>query len=141
MPRLDFSELQSELLRCGVSPRHVRRTVGELSDHYQDLVDRALADGAESDTAQARALAELGDLHDIAAAIRAQPELRSWAYRFPYLALIVYPLTCLALLPAMPVMVGVAHAANLARWAACILLGGVVTAAIFLFMQLTIALT
>ena len=84
---------------------------------------------------------DLGDLRDLAAAIRSQPELRSWAYRFPHLALLVYPLTCLALLPAVPVMAGIAHAGYLARWAACIFLSGVVTAAIFLFMQLTIALT
>jgi hypothetical protein len=141
VPRLDLSELQNELLRSGVSPRHIRRTLGELRDHYDDLVDHAIADGAGYATAQERALAELGDLHDVAVAIRSQPALRSWAYRFPYLALIVYPLTCLALLPAIPVLVGVAHAAHLARWAACIFLSGVVTAAIFLFMQLTIALT
>jgi uncharacterized membrane protein len=141
MLRLDLSELQNELLRSGVAPRVVRRTVGELSDHYEDLVDCALADGVESDAAEQRALAELGDWHDLAAAVRSRPELRSWAHRFPYLALIVYPLTCLAVLPAMPVMVGVANAAHLVRWAACIVLSAVVTSAIFLFMQLTIALT
>lgn len=141
MPRPDLNGLQNELLRSGVAPRLVRRTVSELSDHYEDLVDSALADGVEPDAAEQRALAELGDWRDVAAAVRSQPELRSWAYRFPYLALIVYPLTCLALLPAMPVMVGVANAAHLARWAACIVLSAVVTTAIFLFMQLTIALT
>jgi len=141
MPRLDLAELQNELLRSGISPRHVRRTVAELNDHFEDLVDHALAEGAESTTAHERALVELGDLNDVAAAIRSRPELRSWAYRFPYLALIVYPLTCLALLPAVPVVAGIAHAGYLARWAACILLSGVVTAAIFLFMQLSITLT
>lgn len=140
MPRLDLSELQNELLRSGVAPRHVRRTVCELSDHFEDLVDNALADGIGRDAAQERALLELGNLCDVAAAIRSQPELRSWAFRLPYLALIVYPLTCVALLPAVPVMAGVAHAGYLARWAACIVLSGIVTAAIFLFMQLSIAL-
>jgi len=141
MPRLDLSGLQNELLRSGVAPRHVRRTVSELGDHFDDLVDGALTDGIELYAAQERALAELGDPRDLALAIRSQPELRSWAYRFPYLALIVYPLTCLALLPAVPLMAGVAHAGYLARWVACIFLGGAVTASIFLFFALSIALT
>jgi hypothetical protein len=54
---------------------------------------------------------------------------------------VVYPLTCLALLPAMPVLAGVAHASLLARWTTCVLLGGFVTAAIFLVLQLSIALS
>ena len=141
MPSFDLSELQNDLLRSGVAPRHVRRTVMELTDHYEDLVERALAHGAETDEAHARACDDLGDLRDVATAIRAQPELRSWAARFPYIALIVYPLTCLALLPAVPVIVGAAHAGYLARWVLCIFLSGLVTAAMILFLQLSIALS
>jgi len=51
-----------------------------------------------------------------------------------------YP-TTLALLPAVPVMAGIAHVGYLARWLMCIFLGGVVTAAMFLLMQLSIVLT
>ena len=69
MPRPDLSGLQNELLRSGVAPRLVRRTVSELSDHYEDLVDSALADGVEPDAAEQRALTELGDWHDVAAAV------------------------------------------------------------------------
>lgn len=141
MPRLDLAGLQNDLLRAGVAPRHVRRTVAELTDHYDDLVGNALADGADRAAAEKSALRDLGDLRDIAAAIRAQPGLRSWANRFPYVALIVYPLTYVALLPAIPIMAGVAHAGALGRWAACIFLSGVVTAAMFLFLQLSIVLT
>jgi hypothetical protein len=141
MPSLKLTQFENDLLRAGISPRHVRRTVSELADHFDDLVDSALAAGAELDSARERALTELGDLHDLTLAIRSHPELRSWAYRFPYVALIVYPLTCLALLPAVPVMAGVAHAGYLAKWVACIFLSGVVTASIFLFLQLSIALT
>ena len=43
MHELDLSRLQSELLRSGVAPRHVRRTVDELNDHYEDLVEQALS--------------------------------------------------------------------------------------------------
>jgi len=140
MPRLKLDELRNGLLRSGVSPRHVRRTVTELGDHFEDLVENALDSGADPEAARARALSDLGDLRDIAMAVRDQPELRSWAYRFPHIALVVYPITCLALLPAVPIVAGVTHAGSLARWMMCIILGGVVTAGIFLLMQLSITL-
>lgn len=141
MPDLDLSGLQSHLLRAGVAPRHVRRTVSELQDHYDDLLDCALAQGDTLPEAQSNALREIGDVHDLAAAVRAQPELRDWTQRMPYLALVIYPMTCIALLPAAPILAGVAHASDLARWLTCIFLGGVVTATLFLVMQLSIALT
>lgn len=73
-------------------------------------------------------------------AARARPELRGWPHRSPHLALVVYPLSCAAVLPAVPVIAGAAHAGNLVRWAACIVLGGLVTAAILLFLELMILL-
>jgi len=141
MRRPDFDQLASELLRAGVSPRHVRRTVVELSDHFDDLVDDALEQGIDVHTAEAKALRDLGEFPDLVMAVRERPELRSWAYRFPHVALVIYPLTCLALLPALPIFAGVAHAPQLARWAMSILLSGLVTAAIFLILQLSIVLT
>lgn len=77
MRRPDLSGLQSELLRSGVAPRHVRRTIDELSDHYDDLVEQGLGDGKDNQRARSGALAQLGDFEHIAAAVRAQPELRS----------------------------------------------------------------
>jgi len=141
MPRPNLAELQKDLLRAGIAPRHVRRTVGELTDHFEDLIDHALIDGVDLDTAQLRALDDLGDLGDVARAMRLQPELRSWAFRFPRVAAVVYPLTCVVLLPAAPVFIGAAHANYLARWAVCLFLSGVVTAAMFLMLQMAITLT
>ena len=141
MPRPDFDQLASELLRAGVSPRHVRRTVIELSDHFDDLVDNAIGQGVDVRDAEARALRDLGEFPDLVLAARERPELRSWANRFPHVALVIYPLTCLALLPALPVLAGVAHATQLARWAMSILLSGLVTASMFLILQLSIVLT
>jgi len=141
MHDIDLSRLQKRLLRWGVAPRHVRRTVTELEDHFDDLVEQGLSDGEDRLRARDRALVALGDLDDIANAVRAQPELRSWAYRFPRIAAIVYPLTCLALLPAAPVFIGYAHATFIARWIACLLLSALVTAGMFLFLQLAITLS
>lgn len=141
MHELDLSRLQEELLRSGVAPRHVRRTVDELNDHYEDLVEQALSEGLDNRSAHSGALARLGEVEDIAQAVRAQPELRSWAFRFPRVAAIVYPLTFVVLLPAAPVFIGAAHANYLARWSVCLFLSGVVTAAMFLMLQMAITLT
>jgi hypothetical protein len=118
----------------------VRRTVAELREHLDDLVEAALESGFEIQLARRQAAAQMGDLQQVAIAMRACPEMRSWSYRFPRIAVVIYPLTCLALLPAVPVLAGVAHASVLARWTACVLFGGLVTAAIFLVLQLSIVL-
>ncbi len=138
---LDLSGLRKELIRCGIAPRHVRRTVSELSDHYDDLVEEALQDGASRIEAHAHANRKIGEVADIGAAVRARPELQSWAYKFPRVAAVVYPLTFVALLPAAPVFLGYAYGNYVARWVACLLVSGLVTATMFLVLQLAITLT
>ncbi|MGI9271416.1 MAG: permease prefix domain 1-containing protein [Woeseiaceae bacterium] len=137
----NFRQFQSQLLRVGISPRYVRRTVSELREHLDDLVDAELDAGRDLEDARRAAAQQIGDLREVAVAMRACPELRSWSYRFPRIAVVVYPLTCLALLPAVPVLAGIAHAPQLARWGACMVLGGTVTASMFLLLQLTISLS
>jgi hypothetical protein len=137
----EFLRLKRELLRTGIAPRHVRRTIDELKDHHEDLVEQALTDGASRIEAHSSADERLGRISDIAMAVQAQPELRSWAFRFPHVAALVYPITFLALLPAAPVFLGYTYANYLARWAACLFLSAVVTASMFLFLQLAITLT
>ena len=56
MPRPDFGGLQARLLRSGLSPRHVWRTITELDEHFDDLVDEAVANGAGVQVAERRAL-------------------------------------------------------------------------------------
>lgn len=139
--RPDFGGLQGHLLRSGLSPRHVRRTITELDEHFDDLVDEAVANGAGVQAAERRALQDLGDLHQIAAVIDERPELRSWAFHHPRIAVLLYPLACLAVLPAVPLIAGVTNATYLGRWMACAALSGVVTASIMLLLQLSITLT
>jgi hypothetical protein len=141
MRRPDFSEFRNHLLRLGVAPRSVRRAVLELGEHYDDLVDNAVAAGMSPVDAERLACRDLGDLETIAAEIAARPELRSWAWKHPHLALLFYPLACMAVLPAVPLIAGVANAPAVARWAGGVLLGGLVTATMLLVMQLVITLT
>ncbi len=141
MPEPDFKQLRSTLLQAGIAPRHVRRTVIELEEHLEDLIDAEIAAGSDIAIARENAGREMGNLSDVAVAMCACPELQCWAYRYPRFALLIYPLTCMALLPVLPVIASVTHAQQVVRWSACLLFGGFVTAAMFLCLQLAIALT
>ena len=141
MPRPDFKVLRSRLLRSGVAPRHVQRTEVELSEHFEDLVADAVASGAARRDAELQAANELGDIDVIANEICARPELRNWAASYPRLALMFYPLACVAVLPAVPIIAGVANASYLVRWIACALLSALVTASMLLVLTLLVTLT
>ena len=138
MPRPDFSNLEYELLRAGTAPFHVRRIVSELSDHFDDLVEARRAEGFDLHNAERRAGTALGDLQNVAIAIKQVPQLKSWAWRWPRLALLVYPLACAVALPAAPLIAGAQNAGQVMRWIACVMLGAFVTAAMFLLLQLSI---
>lgn len=141
MRKPDFRQLRTSLLEAGVAPKHAHRAVLEIREHYEDIVEAQLADGHSRSAAEEIAMQNIGDLREVAQAMNAYPELRCWALRFPRLAVIVYPVTCLALLPVVPVFAGVAHAPQVARWSMSLFLGALVTASMFLVMQLSILLT
>jgi hypothetical protein len=138
MPDPDFGKLRGRLLEAGIGGRHARRVVRELEDHFEDIVDARINDGVSPEAASSMALEALGDMDDFVIAMQARPELRSWAFRFPRLALIAYPLMCLAMLPVYPVSAGVTHAPNIARWGFCFMCAGLVTVSILLGLRLAI---
>lgn len=136
----DFNNLATQLLKSGIAPRHAHRTVNELRDHYDDLVDAAVDEGSNSKAARRQAAEQLGTLDDFVTAMAARRELKTWAFRYPRLAVVVYPMACLAVLPAAPVFAGYAYRAALVRWAACLVGAALVTALMMLVMQLSIIL-
>jgi len=138
MPDVSLQAYEHELRKSGVAPRHVRRTMLELADHFDDLAREARESGADDQRAAQYAIGELGEPKTLAAAARSQPELLSWAYRFPYAALIVYPLVWMAV---TPVFAGVDYAPRVVRWSACLVLGALVTGLMILMLQLSITLT
>jgi hypothetical protein len=97
MPQPRFDRLSERLLSAGVAPRHVRRTVRELSDHFDDLVREEKDGGAARALAETRALSRLGQEDDLAAAMLARPELRSFMARFPWAVFGLGPVVLLAL--------------------------------------------
>lgn len=78
-----FDALSEQLLRAGIAPRHVGRYVGELNDHFDDLVREETANGASLRAAKDRARERLGDDNDLAAVMLARPELQSLVARYP----------------------------------------------------------
>lgn len=82
--RRRFRELEERLLRAGVSPRHVRRYVAELTDHLADLRADEERAGRHGVDAEAAAVARLGSEDELAKAMLGRRELRSWSARAPW---------------------------------------------------------
>ena len=61
MRERQFESLRLELLRSGVTPVYVERTILELADHYCDLESAALAAGLDADEATRVARDTLGN--------------------------------------------------------------------------------
>lgn len=123
MPDTDFDGLRDQLLESGVAPRHVKRIVSELSDHYEDLEMEAMQYGLSREAASAQASERIGDAKTIAHLVLGMPELKCWLHRHPQFA---------------PIYAGVAYAPIIGRWCACLILSGVITATILLAMQISI---
>ena len=91
-----FIELRERLLRAGVAPRHVRRYLSELSDHFADLAAEELRAGRTQAEAEAAARARLGSIDDLSKAMIEQRQFQSWSSRAPWATYGIIPLTFLA---------------------------------------------
>jgi hypothetical protein len=76
--------LGRRLLRSGITPRHVRRYLRELRDHYEDAVQEELKNGASQTTAEEAASSRLGEPDHLVESALARPELLSWSRRWPW---------------------------------------------------------
>jgi hypothetical protein len=92
-----FDRLSERLLHAGIAPRHVGRYCRELSDHFDDLVRAEKAGGAARELAETRALSRLGNDEDLAQAMLARTELRSFMARYPWAVFGVGPVVTLGL--------------------------------------------
>ena len=79
-----FDELKERLLRAGIAPRHVRRYIRELRDHFDDLVREEMDTGATRRAAEAAARARIGSDDELSGVMLTRPELRSMTARFPW---------------------------------------------------------
>ena len=108
-----FESLRLELLRSGVTPVYIERTILELEEHYSDLENAALASGVDAHEAARVALATLGNERAIAAAVLAQPALLTFSTRYPRVAQYLT-------LPGLPLMFCIEHRPELTRWMAAV---------------------
>ena len=108
-----FESLRLELLRSGVTPVCVERTIRELEDHFSDLESAALENGVDAAEATRVALAALGSEQAIAAAVLGHPELLTFSTRYPRVSHYLQ-------LPGLPVMFCIEHRPELARWGASV---------------------
>jgi hypothetical protein len=91
-----FSELRERLLRAGVAPRHVRRYLTELADHWADLTADEERAGRSRADAESAALVRLGGIDDLARAMIEQRQFQSWCVRAPWAIFGLAPLIFLA---------------------------------------------
>jgi hypothetical protein len=92
-----FDALHERLLCAGVAPRCARRYLGELREHFTDLVADETAAGSAPLEAEARALQRLGDTETLAKAMIERPQFRAWSARAPLAAYLLAPPVLLAL--------------------------------------------
>jgi len=97
MRDLDLRGLRVHLLRGGVAPKHVNRTLRELQHHFADLEQKARSEGLSRTEAAAQAVEQLGDPKLIIEEALARPELSSWAYRWPWGIYGIFPVLALVL--------------------------------------------
>lgn len=140
MPEPDFDGLRQTLLRAGVAHRHAKRTTLELEEHFADLREELMTEGFGRHRAEMEASRQLGSLDDIAELVAARSELRRWPLRYPRVGRIVLPIACVLLLPITPLIVGVGYASTIARWGAIVSLSAMITAGMFLAIQMSITL-
>lgn len=99
-----FEDLREELLRGGIAPRHVRRYLRELEEHYADLYAAQREAGFEPEDADLRARARLGGDQALAQAMMEQRDFRSLSARFPWLVFTVMPPLTMVLVVAVPLL-------------------------------------
>ncbi len=96
MQQSQFRALKEHLLRAGIAPKHVRRYVAELEDHFDDLVHEETARGLTRIDAESVARVRLGDDDTLANTMLDRPELQSFAARHPWAVFGIAPPVALA---------------------------------------------
>ncbi len=78
-----FDRLRERLLHAGIASRHVRRTLTELGEHFDDAVRDGRAKGLTAAAAEISAWERLGNEDEIVQGVLDRPELRSLPARYP----------------------------------------------------------
>lgn len=133
MQRLEILELEQRLVRRGTARRIARRTVEELYDHFEDLVDYHRRAGRSEQVAERLAAADLGESDMLAAVYREQQSLKGFLARQEWLLSGFQPMLAVG----QSVDVKLAGAAS--RWVAGLVIASLVTASMMLMLQVSIS--
>lgn len=87
-----LQDLRDDLLRAGLSPRHVERYLQELSEHRADIAEHLSKIGVSPETALRQAEQRLGDREALLLPMLADRRFLSRAVRWPAIFYIVLPL-------------------------------------------------
>jgi hypothetical protein len=87
-----LQSLARKLLLRGLPQAYVRRAIGELAEHWEDLKGEALDAGLSLSEAEARATRDLGDAETLAATLAAKMQRGSWFGRHPILGFCWLPI-------------------------------------------------
>ena len=99
----EFAYLEDKLLRGGIAPHHVKRTVNELQHHYLDLYEAAMNSGISAEQAKPEALATLGEEKDLVKQMLSEKHLRTWSSRYPWAIYGLGPLFLATLVSTAPI--------------------------------------
>ena len=137
-PSHEFRALKRELVRGGVAPAMVTRTLAELYDHYEDLESEALASGYSPAAASAGAMERLGSSRVLAREILRHPEFQSWAFRWPWVPAVLRHFVILTSLVSIPVLVVVSRGPVIVRWCVSTGLAMLITGGLLLILARTL---
>ena len=127
-----FRELQTTLLRSGISPTCIERMLDELRDHYFDLLEEAAALGLDDEAAATYATRHLGTDAVLGQAAACQTILLTWSARHPFATACGRSLAYAAAIPAVPVLYCAQRGPSIARWGASISLATLMTGSLLL---------
>jgi hypothetical protein len=88
---MPFEAIAEQLLKGGVAPRHVRRYIGELDDHFAQLTAQLQRGGCDVEEARLQARTRLGDDAQLVSAMLELPGIRAWSARAPWLIFSALP--------------------------------------------------
>ncbi len=130
----EFRALRQALVRGGVAPARVTRTLAELKDHFEDLRCEAMACGCAPEEAAADAMRRLGSSAVLAREVLRHREFQSWAFRWPWVPALLRQFVILTSLAAVPVLVVVSRGPVIARWCVSTGLATLVTGGLLLLL-------
>ncbi len=91
---VDFKRLRMRLLKGGIAPKFVKRTIMEMSAHLEDLIKQEKQNGVSEAEARALAFSALGDEDALVSETLAKKELMSWSRRYTKSFYLIVPLVC-----------------------------------------------